>query len=279
LASSAGSTVASRRKTYGRASGTNRLYEFIFIPNNGFLNSNLPLMTDCQLKLSFDRVNADVSLLETGGNITTDCRGKPLVLKDVVAILEYTTSEELNQHFMKIDHNPIPYYYQECDVTLKSIPQEESIIRLDNIKGGNTPECLFAGIIPSSALDGSTDLSSTAFDHHNVTEFTVTLNGNPVNGYPMEMKSGSPMMPYYQFMDVTSRYMNPVCGDGLKMAHFLHSWIYAHKFEAEESSQGWLGFNLKLSEPFTTPHTLVIWCVNDCAITIDKFHQIEKIVL
>lgn len=277
LSGAVGASTNSRRKTHGRLDDKTRTYDFIFIPNNGFLNSNLPLMTDCELKLSFDRVNAEVALVENGGSVTTDSSGSPLVLKDVIAIAEYTTSDELQTYFMKIDHNPIPYYYQECDVTLKSLPQDETIIRLDNIKGGNTPTCLFAAIIPAAALNGDMEQSSTAFDHHNVTEFNITLNGNSVNGFPMEVKS--PVLPYYQFMDVTSRYMNPACGDGLKMSQFMHSWIYAHKFEAEVSSQGWLGINLKLSTAFSKPHTLVIWCINDCALTIDKFHQIEKLNL
>ena len=37
-------------------------YEFAFIPNNGFLSSPELLMKDCELKLSFDRANANIAL-------------------------------------------------------------------------------------------------------------------------------------------------------------------------------------------------------------------------
>ena len=272
-------SLLAKRKLQGKANGTNRVYDFIFIPNSGFLNSNLPLMSNCELKLSFDRIDANVAMLEYGSDIKTDCSGSPLAIRDCVAIAEYISSDELQRYFMQIDHHPIPYYYEDCDVTLKNLPLSETNIRLDNIKGGNTPMCLFAAIIPSSALNGSLTESSTAFNCNHVTDINITLNGNSVNGYPMDIKDQSPIFPYHRFMDVTGRYMNPICGEGLKLAHFMHNWIYAHKFEAEASSQGWLGINIKLSTAFTTAHTLVIWCINDCAITIDKFHQIEKLNL
>jgi len=121
--------------------------------------------------------------------------------------------------------------------------------------------------------------SATSFDWNDVQEFNITLNGNSVNGYPMNINHGSPVYPYQKFMDVTNRYMNPICGEGLRLSQFKHNWIYAHRFEAEASSQGWIGINMKLRSALTTNHTLVIWCINDCAITIDKFHQIEKIHL
>ena len=107
----------------------------------------------------------------------------------------------------------------------------------------------------------------------------ITLNGNAVNGYPVQIKNNSAIYPFYKFLDATNRYMNPFCGDFMKPSQFQSNWIYAHKFEAEASNQGWLGINLKLSEAFKDPHTLVVWTINECAITIDKFHQIEKINL
>ena len=53
----------------------------------------------------------------------------------------------------------------------------------------------------------------------------------------------------------------------------------SHKFEAEMTSQGWIGVNLKLKEEYTVPMSMVIWIVSPNALTIDKYHQIEKINL
>ena len=43
-------------------------YEFIFIPNAGFLNENKPLAPGCELKLTFDRLEADSSLIKVGND-------------------------------------------------------------------------------------------------------------------------------------------------------------------------------------------------------------------
>ena len=65
------------------------------------------------------------------------------------------------------------------------------------------------------------------------------------------------------------------------MLHIFRTfmWIWSHKFEAEMTSQGWIGMNLKLSEAFTEQMSMVIWIVSPNALTIDKYHQIEKINL
>ena len=56
-------------------------------------------------------------------------------------------------------------------------------------------------------------------------------------------------------------------------------FIWSHKFEAESTSSGWIGIDLKLSEAFTEQMSLVIWIINPTAITMDQYYQIEKINL
>lgn len=270
-----------RRYTSGNLNSTTNkvLYDFVFIPNSGFLNSNLPLMTDCELRLSFDRIQSEVSMIKTIAGVEEDIDGESIAIKDCVAVAEYVRSQQLDDYFMKIDSDPIPYYYEDCEVTLKTLPLNETEIRIDNIKGGTTPNCMFAGIIKSEALAGNASMSSTSFGCNNVTVFNITLNGNSVNGYPLENKNKLATFPYHKFLETTGRYMNTVCGEGLKLGQFISNWIYSHKFEAEVSDEGWLGINIKLDTAFTESYTLVIWSVYDAAITIDKFHQIEKLSL
>ena len=42
------------RRSMGRVVDNRIIYDFVFGPNDGFLNSNAPLLNDCELKLSFD---------------------------------------------------------------------------------------------------------------------------------------------------------------------------------------------------------------------------------
>ena len=85
-------------------------------------------------------------------------------------------------------------------------------------------------------------------------------------------------MALQKFYDATNRYMN-MTANGLTFSIFKSNWLYAHRFEAEPTSQGWIGIHLELSEAYTTSFTLVVWSIQNCALTVDKFHQIEKIVL
>ena len=273
-------TVMTSRKHQGSLSGSTRIYDFMFIPNCGFLNSNLPLLNNCELKLSFDRINSDVAFIATGSVPDgSNISGKPIEIKDCYAISEYISSEKLRSYFNRIEGGPITYNFEECEVTLKTLPLNETDVRLDNIKGGNNPNCLFAAIIPTANLNGDMAQSATGFQHHDVTNVNITLNGNSVNGYPLDIKNKSCVAPLRLFNDVTNRLMNPLTGDCLDISLFKSNWIYSHKFEAEATSQGWLGIHLKLTSALSSPYTLVVWTISNAALTIDKFHQIEKLAL
>ena len=112
-----------------------------------------------------------------------------------------------------------------------------------------------------------------------IKEFNITLNGNSVNGYPLIIKNECPVLPLHKFFDSTNRLQNIYTGENITQKDFKNNWIWSHKFECENASQGWLGINLKLEEAFETPMSLVVWLINPTALSVDKFHQIEKINL
>ena len=268
-------SIKALRLTGATQNGTNYRYEFEFSPTNGFLASPDLLMTNCELKLSFDRASIKHSLvrLDETGTLTD------IEIKDCYALTEYISSSNIQNFFDKIQHEPIIYEYEDTEVVIKTLPTDDTTIRIDNIRGGNTPKYLFAGVISTSRLQGDWAKSSTRFDPQNVTEFNISLNGNPVNGYPMIIKPNSPCYVLSQFNSVTSRRYNVFAGKQMSMQEFQYNFIWSHKFEAESTSSGWIGIDMKLSEAFTEPMSLVIWIINPTAITIDQFHQIEKINL
>ena len=276
ILSKASQSIKTRRKI-GRANGSKITYDFVFVPNDGFLNSNKPLLNDCEVMLSFDRAFIDTAFIKVA-EVSPDQKGKVIEITNCFALTEYVSSESLRRKFSKIESGALTYTYQNCEVTLKNIPLNEKEIRIDNIKGGNNPSHMFVGLIPTKALNGDFYLSSTGFHDCNVMSINITLNGKTVNGYPIENINGSPVMALQKFYDSTNRYMN-ITANGLTFAIFQSNWVYSHRFEAEQTSQGWLGIHLELSKIFTTSYTLVVWSIQTCALTIDKFHQIEKLVL
>ena len=101
-----------------------------------------------------------------------------------------------------------------------------------------------------------------------------------MNGYPIQVSGGSGVFPLLKFMDVTDKYYNNGCGSGMTISEFSsYNYIWSHKFEAETTSQGWLGINLKLTEAYTKNMSLVTWIISPTAVSLDKFHQVERLNL
>ena len=68
--------------------GSKTRYEFEFSPVNGFLSSPDLLMTNCELKLSFDRASVKQALLR----LDNDSSLTDLEIKDCFALTEYVSS-------------------------------------------------------------------------------------------------------------------------------------------------------------------------------------------
>ena len=269
--------ITARRLARHKSGNTYR-YEFVLMPNMGFLASPDLLVNDCELKLSFDRADPKLSLIEHG---TVTSAANYIEIKDCVALTEYVSSPRLRSYFETIDNNPIIYEYDECEVVVKTLASGVTEVQLENIRGGNMPSYLFAGIIPSKSLTGDFEKSSTAFNVQSVKELNITMNGNSVNGYPITVQETSCIFPMHKFLDVTDRLYNVNSGSSMDILAFYHNWIWAHKFESELTSQGWIGINIKLTSAFNTtePMSLVVWIITPSAISVDKFHKIEKINL
>ena len=258
--------------------GDTRRYEFVITPNVDFLASPLPLMKNTELKLSFDRAPCATALLATG-DIKTECT--EIVLADVYATTEWISSPTLRDIFETVDIQPIIYQYEECDVIIKNLNNGSTDLRFDNLKGGNVPSYVFMGLIPQKNLSGSFAHSSTKFTSNNVIEANITLDGNSVDVYPIEIKDGSAIYPMHKFIKDTGRLYNNECGSTLHVAEYNYNFLWSHKFEANISPKGWIGVSVKLSESFTEqePMAMVIWIVSSAVISIDKYHQVEKINL
>ena len=268
-------TVAKRRANYNSKKENNKnvyTYEFLFIPNLGILGDSMPLLNDCELKLNFDRSKGATSIMSRSSKTVPY-----LEIKECHAITEWVSSAQLKNYFAGIDYNPIVYNFDDIDVLTKSLPMNETTIRLDNLRGGNIPTYIFAGIIPTQALNGDLTLCSTNFACHHVNELNITLNGRSVTGYPIRVKDESETYPLFQFNDTIGRTYNNKCCAGLKKATFQSNFIWSHRFEAQEVSQGWIGIDMKLDQPFATSHSMVVWIISEASASIDKYHQVEKI--
>ena len=261
-------------KTSTQSSDTIKYY-FTFVPNFGFLRDTQPLMKNCEIKLKFDRAKSQISFVKK--DETGEAFPVYLEIVDCVAQTEWVSSPALRAHFEKIDNAPIEYRFDECQIYLKNIPQEQKTVRVNQIRSGNLPSHIFAGIIDSDALNGSVDKSSTDFQCHGVERFNISIDGTNVNGYPIKVESGSPMYPFVKFNDTLDKLSNISCAGGFTLAEFTHNFLWSHHFQAEQSSTGWINIDIDFKTPLTDAKTLVIWCIAPYSILLDKFRQIERI--
>ena len=108
------STYLANRKDCMVMNGDKCRWEFAFTPSIGFLGNPDELLTDCELKLLFDRADpySSVFRIAEGGE---DYK-KPFDLVDISATTEYVTSESLRDKFSTLDIQPFSYTYDDCDV-------------------------------------------------------------------------------------------------------------------------------------------------------------------
>ena len=251
------------------------IYELILTPNESFLNENHTLPPGIEMKLTFDRLPAQNSCYAI--KTDTSLQGKALELKDVFAQVEYISSPILRSYFDQRDFEPTSYTYDEISVVCRSVPINEQYIRLDNIKGGNTPDYVFFGLMKSKAVNGSLDSNSFDFQNNGIKEVNLTLNGNSCNGFPIRVQNDFPIWAYHKFHSNLGRLMNSSAAAQIRLSNFNNMVIYSQKFEGVDTTQGWLGITLSLTKPLEEQYTLVMWTVHNVRVTIDKFNQVEKI--
>ena len=258
------------------------IFEFCITPNTGFLANEDLLLKDAELKLCFDRSDVKQVLMCQDADWTqlvADGKAGQLVIKDCYAVVDYVSSPNLRTYFDAINYSPIRYEYEDCEVFVKSIPQGETDIRFDNLRGGNIPTHMFIGFIETAGLNGSNAKSSTRFSPHNINYVNISLNGNSVNGYPISIDHNSAVQPLQKFINCTNRSCDIATGKMFTPTEFKFNWVWSHCFEAEDGATGWLGVNCRLSQAFNESMSMVAWIISPAAIAIDKFNQLEKVTM
>ena len=234
------------------------------------------LLKDVELKLCLDRADPQQALMCVDAEWAA-IQDTKFDIKDCYATTEYISSPDLRSYFDSIDYAPIRYDYEDCEVFVHSVPQGDTIVRFNNIRGGNVPSHMFIGFIETSALNGRYDQSSTRFSPHNVQYMNISLNGNSVNGYPLRTQHNIVTQPLQKFLSCTNRTCNLNSGKLLTPNEFEFNWLWSHCFEAEDAAAGWIGVDFKLKDAFNKSMSMVVWIISSAALAIDKYHQIEKI--
>jgi len=235
---------------------------YVLSLEGGILTCPQPLLNNTEVKLSLVRALASIGLLyrEYGENVTqpTSMDNQPLELVDPYLEVEYVSSPYLRNFYSQIIDRPITFRYDDCNIYMKTVNSGQSMIRVNNVMGGLTPDYLFAGLIKSDALNGDFNLSSTNFFNPGYKELCITLNGMPVQGYPMAIDEPGVKM-YSKFVDTIGKSKKSIAGSTVDCRFFAqyYCWI-SHHFEGEQTNEGWIGLDIKLNKALSQDVTLGI---------------------
>ena len=232
-----------------------KTYQFIFRPPIGILNCLKPLAPGHEVKFTLERAPSEAALLSEVKDTINPLEGKSIEIRNPYIKTSYSTSQYLRD---SIDNDNIQEYaYAELSVYQKNLPTGEKTIRLTNIIGGQTPNYIFAGIIPAKAFNPDANICLTEFAQCGVSEFAFTFNGQNINGFPLSIYNNSPIEVYENFLTVTNRKYNNSCMNSIGPFDFklMHN-IYGYKFPFENTESGWIGINLKLEKEFEENHVI-----------------------
>ena len=252
------SNIENLRKSFANTSDGNwQIFDLLFRPPVGILNSTKPLLPKTDMVLSFDRAVSDLAMISKVPDTANPLENEVIPLENVFLRATYYSSPYLRNYFQTIEEKEISYKFDETQVLIKNIPKGLKNIRFSNLIGGNTPSHLFAGVIPSSALMGNNELSSTAFKQHNVLEFDLTIDGQSMQGFPIKTENTIPMLAYDSYLKATNRNFNNLVNQTIPIRDYANfHFVYGHKFSGEVSDSGWIGINLKLSEEYNENFSL-----------------------
>jgi hypothetical protein len=252
-------TALEERRTFPAGDDTNAELEIVHYLEGGILNGIQPLPSNTEVKLSFDRAKAAMAFLYSKdvAPFPTDLDNEVIDLLDPYLEVEYITSPYLRNYQSQIVDRPLTIMYDDCNVYLKSIQKGISTIRVDNLMGGLAPDYLYAGFIRTDALGGDFKLSSTCFAMLPIEYTNLTMNGMSVQGFPISSSYAFPLKLFCKFNETNGKTKKTMAGGSLTFQEWCWtSSLISHKFEGEQTNEGWMSFDLKLSSPTTQEYTM-----------------------
>ena len=234
--------------------------QFVMNLEGGILNCPQPLLPNTEVKFTFERLPASYALfykdLKDPKPTILD-QNKPIDIKDCFLELEYVSSPYLRNLHAQIVERPITYYYDDTMIYMKDLSKGSQNLRVNNLCGGLTPEYIFAGLLPSTCLNPDFIKTSVRFENPDIQTACITLNGSPVQGYPITcMMAKNSMQFYSKFLDSIDKWKKSAAASTIDFMSFNNNFcLISHHFEGEQTNEGWIGFDIKFDKPTTKDYT------------------------
>lgn len=194
----------------------------------------------------------------------------------------------LLNHANAITKSPARYNYLKTDVKMMTISDNTSEVYWDDVWNGRRPSKMYIAFVKQAAVNGSYDANPFNFQHFNLSEIVVTVNGEP-----------TPVRPLKLDFDDNRNYVTALCNlyqasdkwykdDGLIIDrdHFSKGYaIYAFDLDPNDLGEGYINLthqaNVGVYARFASPTTVTVSALAFCEypglLLVDQAREIRQL--
>lgn len=194
----------------------------------------------------------------------------------------------LMNHADAITKSPARYNYLKTDVKMMTISDNTSEVYWDDVWNGRRPSKMYVAFVKQAAVNGSYDANPFNFQHFNLSEIVVTVNGEP-----------TPVRPLKLDFDDNRNYVTALCNlyqasdkwykdDGLIIDrdHFSKGYaIYAFDLDPNDLGEGYInlthqanvGVYARFASPTTATVSALAFCEFPGLLLVDQAREIRQL--
>ena len=249
------------------------LLEDVFHMNRFLLNN-----VEVSLKLYPSR--PEFYIMATGA----DDKKYKVVLEDVIfkVYMVRVSPGVILGHAKALETRNALYNYTRCETKSYSIPKGTHSFNLDNVFQLSRPSRLVFGLVSSEAFNGAYAKSPFRFQHYDVTDVAVVINGETVPGRPMKLKFGDTgrdcITGYLGLFEGTGR-SGTDFGNGLTPANFADGYtLFVYNLDPDLKRGKYLNLvkranvriELRFAKPLPETINVVVYAEHPAIFEIDQ---------
>ena len=226
-------------------------YYFCCTINHGLAKQDKPLPAGIPITLTFNRTKAYKSLLQlvpqrSGEKYTYEHESVPLI--NPVLEAYFVESKKAEQFYSKVDLYDIRIPFLDYSIRRELLTEGVAEHRLKLFEGP-LPSVVLFGFQNPERFDGSYALSPMQFERHGLESFQVNVDGQPVISHPLQMRCGTPMEFYQNYLKETNRWNNMLSTGAMTYIDFTrHNFFIVVNLKADGYKHGQATLNLRFDE-------------------------------
>lgn len=184
------------------------------------------------------------------------------------------------------------YDYNRVEVKSFTVAKDTQNISLDNVVVGNLPNLMLIGMVENQAYTGKRSLNPYNFQHFNISQFNITVNGVKIPSHPIDINftdanhpitsraydklfRGSNLHELDRSMQITRKFFN--AGAMLFAFDLTPDQSYQHSNCVSPIQKGIVNIEAQFSEALKKTITVLIYSEYDAQIEIDRDYNVYTV--